>query len=193
MRLFILLPLSLLSAAPITSHPLQPRDLSTIVTAVNAVSESLNSFTRTVQTLKTSTNLTQFAAEMTAKSTGIFTSLKNGASAINETSAIIMSEALQLTMASEQLAEACVAVVNSLINKKAMLEQAGYSATLGKQMGKQITAVKEFNEIMTAKVPEEAKEIVREQGREALAALAVSLQPPLFSRARLCLVGVGQG
>jgi hypothetical protein len=176
MRFYTILSIALLHTTPIMAHPVHPVDLNTMVTAVNAVSESLNAFTRTVKALTASTNLTQFAADLTAKSTGIFASLKSGASSINETSEITMSEALQLTIASDQLAEACVAVVNGLISKKAILDKAGYSATLATQMNREVAAVKEFNEIMTSKVPDDAKDIVREQGRDALAALAVSSQ-----------------
>jgi hypothetical protein len=172
MRITALLSIALAASASATPVFM---DLPTILSSVNAISSALSTFDSAIKALTPETNVATATVELTSKSNAILSALKDGASKISATTAVSLTEAIQLASKSAELSKNANAVVDALISKKAIFDKAGQSATVLSQLKDQLTATNTFATALVSKLPAAVASVGNAQAKQASDALTVSL------------------
>jgi len=152
------------------------QDLPTVLGAVNAVSSALTTFDTAVKALGPSADPKVATTELNAKGAAILTALQKGATSIQATSALTLTEAIQLSGPSGQLSTAAGTTVDDLIAKKPLFDASGQSATVLKQLQDQQTANKAFIDALLSKLPSAVRSIASTQANQASSAIARGIQ-----------------
>jgi hypothetical protein len=129
------------------------QDLVTITSSFTAVESALTALDTAVKGLAAGGDAKAAAAGIVAKSKAVEDALKDGTTKIGATSAITLTEALQVQSASTKLTSLTTQTVNDLISKKDIITAAGETKTTLDSLTAQKAASDAFVKAIAGKVP----------------------------------------
>jgi hypothetical protein len=159
------------------------QDLTTLKTAVEGVTAALTNLDNYVNALTETSVAAAIENELQAKSDGVLAALKSGATSIKSTSAISLTEALQIQATSTKLNDMAAKTVNDLISKKPIIAKTpAQTAKVLKGIQDQSAATKIFIDNLTEKLPQAVRPIAKTLADQANVALAVCYAISLLVR-----------
>jgi hypothetical protein len=129
------------------------QDLPTIQAAVDSVATTLTALNTAVSGLVAGADTKAATADLVAKSKAVEAALKDGTAKVTATSAITLTEALQIQSSSSKLTTLVTQVINNLIAKKDIITQAGEKKTTLDILTAQKAASDALVQAITSKVP----------------------------------------
>lgn len=151
------------------------QDLPTLKGAAEAIASALTTFDTAVKALGPTSDPATAVPDLTTKQAAILTALKDSTAKIIATTPITLTEALQLTPATNALSQAANTTINDLIVKKPIFDKSGQTPKVLATMQEQLTVTKAFSEALVAKLPPAVKAVGNAQSKVATDALVVSL------------------
>lgn len=126
-------------------------------TTVEQITKSMNAIITSLDTLDIAvTGLSAISAnfaDLTAKSSAVLNTITKGTAEVTATSAISLTEALQVNSLSNKLIDTGTKVVNAFIEKKDIIVKAGKNGEVLSAMKAQSAASDLFGEALKAKLP----------------------------------------
>jgi hypothetical protein len=170
MRFSQVITLTLVSSV-FASPRIMKRDLATIEGQIDAVNAKISIVDNTVKALTASSDVGQAAATLTAQSGDIVSALQAGTTAITNTDAISLNDALTLNTYSNALVDNVNQTVTDFISKKDIIVAGGQAATVVTQLQAQKDASSPFIDAIVSKVPDAAQGIAKSQASKVLTSL----------------------
>jgi len=167
-----LLSLSLLGlAAASPTATFQKRDLATFQTAFAAVGSALSTFDTDVLTLTASSDVPTVITQLTTDANGILSALNTGATNINATTALSLTDAINLLSLSNTLVATANTTINDLISKKPIIDAANEDAFVVTQLQAVKAATYGFIGAVTSQVPSAVQSIAANQAGQVITVL----------------------
>ena len=148
------------------------QDLVTITTAFNSIEQALTALGASVKGLSPGAGAQAAAADILAKSKAVEQVLKESTSKVDATSGISLVEALQVQSASTKLTTLTTNLINDLVSKKDVIQQAGQTKVTLDNLLAQKSASDGFVKAVTAKVPAAVQSIAAQASKSVGDALA---------------------
>jgi len=152
------------------------QDLATIQAAFSAVEAALNALDTSIKGLSAGADSKSAAAGLVTQSKAIEQALKDGTAKVSASSAISLTEALQVQSASTKLTTLTTQTINDLIAKKDLIQAAGQTKVTLDSLTAQKAASDAFVKAVTSKVPSAVQSIAATASKSVGDALAKGIQ-----------------
>jgi len=161
--------LGLATAAP--SPTLVQRDLSTFTAAFAAVGSAISNFDTSVLALTPTSDIPTAITDLTAKSNAILDALNTGATNINASAVLSLTDSLSLLNLSNQLVATTNTTINDLIAKKSIIDGANEDAFVVTQLTAVKSATQGFIGAIVSHVPSAVQSIAQSQATQVITVL----------------------
>jgi hypothetical protein len=148
------------------------RDLVTITTSFSAIENALQALDTAVKGLQAGGDSKAAAAALVAKSKAVEDALKDGTTKVGATSAITLTEAIQVQSASTKLTSLTTQTINDLIAKKDIINAAGETKTTLDSLNAQKAASDAFVKAVAGKVPSAVQSVAQAASKSVADALS---------------------
>jgi hypothetical protein len=147
------------------------QDLVTITSSFTAVENALTALDTAVKGLTAGGDAKAAAAGIVSKSKAVEDALKDGTTKIGATSAISLTEALQVQSASTKLTSLTSQTINDLIAKKDVITAAGETKTTLDSLTAQKAASDAFVKAIAGKVPSAVQSVAAAASKSVVDAI----------------------
>jgi len=158
-------------ATAIPSPTLVQRDLSTFTAAFSAVGSAISAFDTSVNALTPTSDISTAITDLTAKSNAILDALNTGATNINASAVLSLTDSLSLLNLSNQLVATTNTTINDLIAKKSIIDAANEDAFVVTQLTAVKSATQGFIAAIVAHVPSAVQSIAQSQATQVITVL----------------------
>jgi hypothetical protein len=167
-----ILPFALLGFATAAPSPtLIQRDLSTFTAAFSAVGSAISDFDTSVIALTPTSDIPTAITDLTAKSNAILDALNTGATNINASAVLSLTDSLSLLNLSNQLVATTNTTINDLISKKSIIDAANEDAFVVTQLNAVKSATYGFIGAIVSHVPSAVQSIAQSQANQVITVL----------------------
>lgn len=166
MQLLQIISLSLFGLS--TSASIIKRDFATFQTAFTAVGNALTAFDQSVLALTPTSDVPTAVSDLTTKSNAIVDALNTGATNINATEPLGLTDSVNLLSLSNTLVTTANTTINDLISKKPIIDAAGQDALVITQLQAVKAASYSFIGAVTTHVPSSVSSIAAQQAGQVI-------------------------
>lgn len=153
------------------SPTLVQRDLSTFTAAFAAIGSAISNFDTSILALTPTSDITTAIADLTTKSNEVLDALNTGATNINATSVLSLTDSLSLLNLSNQLVATTNTTINDLISKKSIIDAANEDAFVVTQLTAVKSATQGFIGAIVTHVPSAVQSIANSQAQQVITVL----------------------
>lgn len=151
-------------------------DVATITAAFDSIAKTLGDLDTAVKGLSAGGDAKAAAAGLVAKSKAVEDALKDGTAKVGATSAVSLTEALQVQTASTKLTTLTTQTIDDLIAKAEVIKAAGETKTTLDSLTAQKAASEAFVKAVTGKVPSAVQSIAAQASKSVGDALAKGIK-----------------
>jgi hypothetical protein len=150
-----------------TAGPVK-RDLATVKAAFANITNALNQLDTDVNALNTNSNIADTVATLNSDANNVITALNTGTANIDATSALSLSDAINLASVAQGLGTTVNNTINDLIAKEPIINSSGNDPLVVSELQAQYSATQAFINAVASKVPSVVSGIAKKEGQTAL-------------------------
>lgn len=165
MQILFIFSLALVGLA--TAGPVK-RDLATVEAAFANITTALNQLDTDVNALNTNSNIADAVATLSTDANNVLSALNTGTANVDATSALSLSDAINLASVAQGLGTTVNTTINDLIAKEPIINAAGNDPQVVSDLQAQYNATQNFIDAVASKVPSIASGIAKQDGQSAL-------------------------
>ena len=168
MRILSIFYLALLGLA--TAGPVK-RDLATVEAAFANITTALNQLDTDVNALNTNSSTTGAVATLSSDANNVLTALNTGTANVDATSALSLSDAINLASVAQGLGTTVNTTIKDLIAKEPIINATGNDPMVVSELQALYNATRAFINAVASKVPSFVSGIAKQDGQSALNAI----------------------